>query len=134
MVDAIVEEQDTNLLLGRVTSIEETRDSFPALVKKMERQKPLGPGDVIVEGTLPKRFTSIVYDIEQDPVCREEWIITALANILEKCGTFKISTLAMPLFGIAHGKLSEEKSLDLIMQVLQQHRDKYPRKIWLYIA
>lgn len=36
-VDAIVEEQDTNLILGKLPVIMDTIKSFPALVKKMEQ-------------------------------------------------------------------------------------------------
>lgn len=132
MVDAIVEEQDTNLLLGKTTSIEETSTSYPMLVKKMERQKPLSPGNVIVQRTLPKCFISIIYDIEGTPICRDEWINSALNNILEKCVTFRIGTLAMPLPGVAHGKFSELKAMDMILKNLQIRRARYPRKIWIY--
>lgn len=132
-VDAVVEEQDTNLLLGKVTSIEEPSASYSMLVKKMERQKPLSPGNVIVQRrALPKCFISIIYDIDDKPICREEWINTALRNILDKCVTFRIDTLAMPLPGVAHGKVDESRAMDMILQNLQTQRAGFPRKIWIY--
>lgn len=48
-VDAVVEEQDTNLLLGKAPVIIETVVSFPELVGQMEEQIRETPGSIIVK-------------------------------------------------------------------------------------
>ncbi|MEO1924479.1 MAG: hypothetical protein ABGY08_00575, partial [Gammaproteobacteria bacterium] len=60
-VDAVVEEQDTNLILDNSHVIINTIDSFPALVRKMEQQVLEIPGNVIVKNFSPKRFYAIIY-------------------------------------------------------------------------
>ncbi len=46
-VDAVVEEQDTNLILGKSPVILETIESFPALVEKMGQQPREIVGNVL---------------------------------------------------------------------------------------
>jgi hypothetical protein len=70
-VDAVVEEQDTCLLLGKSPIIMDTIESFPALVKKMEQQIRESPGNVIVKQSIPRRMIAIVYDVEHTPICKE---------------------------------------------------------------
>jgi len=96
-VDAIVEEQDTNLILCKSPVILEAIESFSALVKKMEQQPRERVGNVLVKQSIPKRFIAIVYDVEHTPIGMKIWIEEALQNILAHCDKYKIKTLAMPL-------------------------------------
>jgi len=74
MVDAVVEEQDTNLLLGKTPVIMDTIESFPALVKKMEQQIREIPGNVIVKQSIPRRLIAIVYDVDHTSISKKTWI------------------------------------------------------------
>jgi hypothetical protein len=121
-IDAFVEEQDTCLVLGKSPVIRTVDDHIPALVKKMEQQKPRTPGEVIVRHTDPKRFIAIIYDIDHKPLCRKEWIETALQNILLQCEISKIHTLAMPLLGMAYGRIDKKIIGDIIQSVLEDYR------------
>jgi hypothetical protein len=70
-VDAVVEEQDTNLILGKSPVILETIENFPTLVKKMEQQTQEIVGNVLVKQSIPIRFIAIVYDVEHTPSARK---------------------------------------------------------------
>jgi hypothetical protein len=131
-VDAVVEEQDTNMVLGNTPVIMDTIESFPALVRKMEQQVLEIPGNVIVRKSSPKRFIAIVYDVEERPICRETWVKKAFKNILLYCETYKIKVLAMPLLGTSYGKLDEEKILKILQNVLFVNRHQYLKKIIIY--
>ncbi len=131
-VDAVVEEEDTHLLLGKSPVIRDSISSFSQLVRKMEHQVPEVPGTVIVRQTTPKRFITIVYDIESKPICREEWLLEAFKNILHQCSKYKIVTLAMPLIGTSYGRINEQKMITLLEKQLMETRQQYPRKILIY--
>jgi hypothetical protein len=131
-VDVVVEEQDTNLILGKSPVIMDTIESFPALVKKMEQQIHEIPGNVIVKESIPIRLVAIVYDVEHTPICKESWIEEALQNILMQCDKYKIKTLAMPLLGTSYGKLKEETTMQLLQDSLIQNRKQTLKKILIY--
>ena len=131
-VDAVVEEQDTHLLLGKSPVITSVVSGFPQLVRNMQRQVPELPGSVIVKKTTPKRFIAIVYDIDNTSMCRREWLQSALQNIFTQCRKFKVATLAMPLLGTSYGRIDAPAMLDLLEQALFMNRGQYPRKILIY--
>lgn len=132
MVDAIVEEQDTNLILGQTPVAMATIESFPALVKKMEQQIVERPGNVIVRRSRPRRFIAIVYDVDHTPICEMQWIEKALKKILEQCEQYKINTLAMPLLGMNYGKLQGEMIMQLLQDLLMNHQQQYLKRIIIY--
>ena len=131
-VDAVVEEQDTNFLMGNPPVIKVTVESFSSLVKKMEVQTPATPGTMTVKQSIPKRFIVVVYDIEHKPITSPVWIEQALKNILINCEKHKITTLAMPLLGTAYGKFKDEEIIDLLQSSLIENRHQFPRKILIY--
>lgn len=131
-VDAVVEEQDTNLVLGKAPVIMDTIESFPALVRKIEQQTLEIPGNVIVRKSMPRRLIAIVYDVEQTPISRESWIEEALQNILKYCGTHKIKVIAMPLLGTSYGNLEEEAIIKILQDLLFNYRQQYLKKILIY--
>jgi len=131
-VDAVVEEQDTNLLLGMAPVIMETIESFPALVDKMEQQVREMPGNIIVKQSKPKRLIAIVYDVEHTPICEESWVKEVLQKIFVQCYKHKINSLAMPLLGTTYGKLTDETIIDLLQYLLIKNRHHNPKKILIY--
>jgi len=130
-VDAVVEEQDTSLLLGDTHVIRDTRESFTALVKEMKIQAPLVPGSVLVRHTTPGRLIAVIYDIGTRPVYREEWIATALAGLFAEMETHRIRNIAMPLLGVTHGHYLNTDFLELLYPVVTSVRAGCPEKIWL---
>ena len=132
-VDAIVEEQDTNLLLGKSPVVMYSIESFPALVEKMESQKIEMPGNVIVKPSRkPKRFVAIIYDVDHTPICEKEWVEEAFCDILMQCEQHKIKMLAMPLLGTSYGKLEGMEIMNLMQKILLKNRQQFPKKILIY--
>ncbi len=131
-VDAVVEEQDTNLILGKSPVILDTIESFPEMVKKMEQQTCEKVGNVLVKQSVPIRFIAIVYDVEHTPIGEKIWIEEAIQNILAHCDKYRIKTLAMPLLGTSYGKLEEESNIQLLQNSLIQNRQKHLKKIFIY--
>jgi len=132
MVDAVVEEQDTHLLLGKSPVISNVVTGFPQLLKKLQDQLPEIPGTVIVKKTKPKRFIAIIYDVDNTNICRKEWLETALKNIFIQCSKYKITTLAMPLLGTSYGRIDGPMMIDILEQALFLNPREYPRKILIY--
>ena len=132
-VDAIVEEQDTNLLLDTKQVIRDTRESYRLLVNKMARQKPLGPGQVIFKNTQPARLIAILYDLEHSPVCSDKYITTAFNNILDILNKYKLISVAMPLLGSTYGKIPEQVFIKLLQESLTIRDQVYPGKIVLMV-
>lgn len=131
-VDTVVEEQDTNLILGKSPVILETIENFPTLVKKMEQQTQEIVGNVLVKQSIPIRFIAIVYDVEHTPIGKKIWIEDAIQNILAQCDKYRIKTLAMPLLGTSYGKLKEESIIQLLQDSLIQNRQQTLKKILIY--
>ncbi|MCG8378990.1 MAG: hypothetical protein MI865_05905 [Proteobacteria bacterium] len=130
--DAIVEEQDTNMVLGKSHVVMNTIESFPALVKKMEQQTREIPGSVIIKSSKPKRFIAVIYDVDHDPICERVWLETALETILADCDQYKIKTLAMPAMGTSYGKIDEDEFTELLQNTLMNKRRKDLKKILIY--
>ena len=130
--DAVVEEQDTNLILGNSPVILESIESFPALVQKMEQQSREIVGSVLVKQSRPIRFIAIVYDVEHTPIGEKIWIEEAIRNILSLCDKYKIKILAMPLLGTSYGKLDEESIIQLLQDSLIKNRLQTLKKILIY--
>jgi len=131
-VDAVVEEQDTNLILGRSPVIMKSVESLPALLKRMEQQITEEPGNVIVRHSVPKRFIAIVYDIDHAPISLESWVEQAVNSILLHCEKFRIRTLAMPLLGTSYGELRGDTVIRILQDQLIHHQQAHPRKIYIY--
>ena len=130
-IDAIIEEQDTNLLLGDTNVIRDTGESYDALVGKMNIQAPLVPGQVLVKYTRPGKLIAIVYDIGKNPAYREEWITTALVKLFEEMEAHRIRNIAMPLLGVTHGRYPHMDFLELLCSMMTGARAACPEKIWL---
>jgi len=124
-VDAVVEEQDTYLLLGKSPVILETIESFPDLVKKMEQRIRKIPGSVIVKQSRPKRLIAIIFDVEHTPISEVSWIKEAIQNILKQCEYYKLKTTS-------YGKLKEDTIIQLLQDSLIQIRHHYPKNIFIY--
>jgi hypothetical protein len=134
MVSAIVEEQDTNLLLDTIPVIQDTQESYRSLVIKMYQQKPLTPGQVFIKDTQPARLIAIIYDIEQTPVCNEAVLATVINNLLDTMNRHKLKSVAMPLLGSTHGKITEQVFIKLLQESLINRNPAYPGKIVLMVA
>lgn len=132
-VAAIVEEQDTALVLGQPSEITLT-DNKPSwfLANKLESQKILEPGSVVIRNGKTLKILAIVHDLDHDPTWKPEWISQALDNILNISGLHGIHTLQMPVLGTQHGRYELTAFLSLLTDKIKTYQGPL-EKIWLII-
>lgn len=132
-LDAIVEEQDTNLLLGPITDMREVRESYRTLIKQMQDQPARSPGEIIIKDQRPVRLLAVVYDLEQEPVCQTAAIKQVLADLMVEIQKHRFKVVAMPMLGTTYGPLGVEEFFNLLRDTISS-RLAYPEILWLTIT
>jgi len=128
-----VEEQDTFLVLGESTYVEAPDKPAWYLAYQLERIKPRQPGSVVISGKQPNRFMAVVIDVDQTPICRPIWVLPAYNEIMHAVEKRKVTSIALPLLGTGHGKLTEKESIECLRDVLQVSRPDSLMDIWLML-
>jgi hypothetical protein len=129
-VDIRVLEEDTWLIMGSAPILHETTSHPIRVMTDLIDQQPHKTGDVLLRG---RQWLAVVYDLDQEPLCRAEWITSALQKILALSEQKGIIALALPLLGSTHGPLSWEQSLEIITNTLREHEETHLRRIWLIV-
>lgn len=132
-IEAIVEEQDTQLLMVVDGEIEYPEDDFDTLINQMSSGKSRAPGQVLIKHDKPIRLQAIIHDIYQEPSCKVEWIAFALQQLVEEINNHQIKTMAMPLLGTFQGKIAEEQSVELLCACLGTDQKSVLEKLWLIV-
>jgi len=124
-------EQDCWLILGEQSRLRE--DQRPAWVQanQLATTPSLRPGDVIPRPGQPPQLTMILYDLEQQPICKPQWVKQALSAVLEYTHDHDLSCLQLPLPGYQYGGLTAEVALTLLLTELRAYRQKNPATILL---
>lgn len=130
---AIVEEQDTHLLLQQQDFLSDPGKPAWYLANILEGEKSQFLGEVLVRGKMPSRLLAIIHDIEQSPTYNLNSIILAYRNILILVAEKGISSLALPLLGTVHGKLAITDSIKLLRNALQKNLPACLQRIWLIL-
>ena len=132
-VAAIVEEQDTSLVLGKPTTISLTEDK-PSwfLANKLESQELLQPGSVVTQKGKPGKLLAIIHDLDSEPTWKREWISQALDNIFLLTGSLDLNSLQLPVLGAQHGRFALTEFLSLLCQKLHAYNGPL-KKIWLIV-
>jgi len=130
-VQAVIEEQDTALILDMEPVLRPPRQSTPALVSAMQQQRPRRPGEVIVRRGRPLRLLAVVHDLDREPGCQAEWIETALTGVLQRCVRYRVRSAAVPQLGSVHGRFSGMHFVRLLRDALARHNLPYPERLWL---
>jgi hypothetical protein len=130
-VEAVVLEEDTYLVLsGGWDRIESDDHPVVILTEALEVQ-PEEPGSVAVSEGSPLRFRAVVYDFDQEPSWREEWVEKALEGIFREAERRCLRTIALPFLGTKHGSLEKDRFLLLLRGFLKRNRSPYPLRVWL---
>ena len=132
--EATVHEEDTYLCLGDYHGVSEPRESYPALVRRMESYVPRRPGSVVVQGHYPLRLLAIVHDVEREPTWRAEWVREALDGIFLMTARRGLRSLALPPLGCRHGRLGLPAFFALLFPSLARAAPPFPDRIWLPMA
>jgi len=133
-IDAVVEEQDTALILSQPGKITDSGNK-PAwfLANKLESQPLLTPGSVIKQEGKTIRLLAIVHDLDIEPSWSSEWITQALDNIIKVSNTQGISSIQLPVLGAQHGRFHIQDFLQLLVIAIKKSHGKL-KKIWLVVS
>lgn len=130
--DALIEEQDTALVLGESEEIRDPGEK-PAwyLANKLESQVLLTPGEVIVRDTTPLRLQAVVHDLDAVPSCSELWIFQAIQQVFEIAGSRGFASLQIPMLGCRFSNLQTGQFLGILLQIITRQRPSPINKLWL---
>lgn len=131
---ALVQEQDTNLLLGDQQTVIEPEQPAWYLANTLERDQPVyRPGDVVMKRGQPMQLMAIVHDIEQEPTTNLETIRLAWQNVMQITAQKNISHLGVPALGSVHGKIACIDSLQALAEVVRSQAPDCLQKIWIIL-
>jgi len=130
---AIVEEQDTNLLLTPQTHLTDPGKPAWYLANTLTDATIHKSGTVVLKGQQPKRLLAIVHDIELNPTCQPEIIAHAWQSVFDAIEENQFTVVATPLLGTVHGKISIQESLLILNKCLQQTLPSCLKKMWLIL-
>jgi len=130
-VEAVVLEEDTYLVLSAGWDKIESDDHPVVILTEAFDAKPEEPGSVVVIEDSPLRFLAVVYDLNQEPSWREEWVERALEGIFREAEQRRLQTIALPFLGTKHGSLEKERFLLLLRKFLIRKRSPHPLRVWL---
>jgi hypothetical protein len=123
-------EEDTWRILSAPAEASPRQEHPIRLMTAVYDDEPAAPGSVLVGH---RGWLAVVYDLDAEPICREQWVADALAKVLEKARRLDCTSLALPLLGTTHGGIARERGLALLVDALR-HADGQPsalRRLWL---
>ena len=91
-------------------------------------QQPLTVGKLEVKGN---RWQAVIIDLDQDPVCRRDWVFDIYKQIIERAISEKVSNISMPLLGVRHACVNLEESLDILLDLIQSQSQESICRIFL---
>lgn len=132
-IDAVVEEQDTALILSQPEIITDSGNK-PAwfLANKLESQPLLKPGSVIKRDGKTIRLLAIVHDLDMEPSWSSEWVAQSLDNIIKLSNTQGISSIQLPVLGAKHGRFNVQEFIQLLVIAIKKNEGQL-KKIWLIV-
>jgi len=133
MVDAVVAEEDTFLVLSADREVRDPNEPLVRLMTRVIETRPETPGSVLVRGKSPLQLLAIVHDLNQEPSWREEWIVSALDGIFREAESRKLRSIALPLLGTLHGSLEKQRFLVLLRCALERISPNHLKRLWLVV-
>jgi hypothetical protein len=115
-------EDDTCRALGADPGFIEPRDSLWNLRMNVTHSTPYPPGSIVPVSGKPKEIIAIVYDLNQSPICREEWIMEALKGILLWVDERQLGILIIPVLGARYGGIHFNRFLDMLTTAITYKR------------
>ncbi len=132
-VDAVALEENTFLVLSADPTPRETHENPESLVRQVSTFEAQPLGSVVVTGEKPLQFLAIVHDLNQEPTCREEWVVSALREIFLQAERHRTRRLALPMLGTVHGSLTPRRFVDLFEAALAESNIERLERIWVVI-
>ncbi len=132
-IDAVVEEEDTFLVLSAEARVRKPEGSFLKIMTNVIETRPETPGTVLLRGKNPIRLLAIIHDLNQDPNWKEAWIKSALNRIFHVSDRRKLQSIALPFLGTHHGTLDKKRFVVILRHTLKKISPSYLQRIWLVI-
>lgn len=133
-VEALVVEDDTYLVLGADPTYREPREHLLRVLDAAHAAQPAAPGTVLVRAGRPLRLHAVVHDLGRSPTWTEEWIESALGQVLEAAGDRGLRNLGLEPLGCRHGNLELDRFLTLLERAIRDAPRRSLRRIWLVVA
>ncbi len=130
-IDALVVEDDTYLVLGADPEVREPAEHPLRVWQAVHDFEPLAPGTLTVRPGRPPRLLAIVHDLAADPTWREDWVASALGEVLRYAERTGVRSLAVPPLGAVHGRLPVERFAALLRDALAVGPAQSLERIWL---
>lgn len=132
-LDAVVEEEDTYLVLSAEPRLEPTGGSLDGALDLVRRAHPLPPGSVALRRGKPKRLLAVVHDLSCTPTWREDWVTQALGGVLRIAHRLQLRSLSLPPLGAVHGRLDPERFVSLLADALAGAEPSSLERVWLRV-
>jgi hypothetical protein len=129
--DAVVEEEDTYLVLSADREVREPEMARLRAIHEAYTAEPALPGSVVVRDGAPTRLLAVVHDLSRDPSCREEWVAAALGAVIAEADSRKVRRLVMPPLGRVHGLLPRERFVILLRSALEKGTSHHIERLCL---
>jgi hypothetical protein len=130
-VAATVVEEDTWLVLSAEQEIRPPMDHPLRIMTRLLDAEPLAPGSVAPGSRTPLQLLAVIYDLESEPICRPEWVASALGEVFRIAEERNISALALPPLGVRHGRIPVTVFVDIFTNSIRETPLRHLRKIWL---
>jgi hypothetical protein len=130
-VQVQVVEEDTWRVLSPAPVLTTSFEHPIRLMTRVIEDRPARHGELLCRGT---RWRAVVYDLDQEPICREDWARAALSRLLASASVQGLHSVALPLLGATHGGLPWIRSLALIAEALQPAPASVAiRRVWVQV-
>jgi hypothetical protein len=130
-VDAIVIEDDTYFVLGADPGFTEPVGHPLRLWNELHAAEPAPLGTVHPRGGRPLRLHAVIHELSEDPTWKPQSVFAALDGVLDQVGGRGLGSLALPVLGAVHGKLTADRFVDLLRGALGRHRPPCLRRLVL---
>lgn len=131
-VQAIVLEEDTGLVLSADVRVKDVDEHPIRLMTGLLSSETIAIGTAVLRRGTPHRIFAVVHDMDQTPHCRQEWVVSALVQVMQLCEQLcdqeNIQSIAIQRLGSVFGKLD---TFWFENELLEQSRDSPLKQIWL---
>lgn len=130
-VDVVAVEDDTYSVLSAGPAVRAPAEHPIRIWNALKDVAEAVPGSVIVRRGRPLKLLAVIHDLARDPTWKEEWVRTALGEILGQVERRRLKSLGLPPLGGVHGKLPPERFLELLRSALEHGRPATLERIWI---
>ena len=129
--EAVVVEEDRGLLLSAGIRAEHAAEDHGDLIARAMRAALPEPGSVIVREGKPLVFYAVVYDLDRDPIWREQWVQRALDGVLGEAVARRLRCLYLPMLALKHGNLSRARFMNLLQAAVARAPAGVLETLWV---